>query len=240
MGQLDGKIALITGAGTGLGKGIAQAFIREGAKLVIASRNQQRLDAVANMLRSQGAANVLVIPTDITDEAQVIALFEKAVQEFGRLDILVNNAGIWEEAPIEDMSLEFWQRTIDVCLTGPFLCSREAMKIMKRQGGGRIINIGSIAALMPRVTSAHYSSAKLGLVALTKTLALAGRDYGISASCLHPGNIATAQMDGLEYEPMMAVDDLVMAVVTMAALPAHVNMLETVVLPVAQPFLGRG
>ena len=240
MGQLDGKIALITGAGTGLGKGTAQAFIREGAKLVIASRNQQRLDAAANMLRSQGAANVLVIPTDITDEAQVIALFEKTVQEFGRLDILVNNAGIWEEALIEDMSLECWQRTIDVCLTGPFLCSREAMKIMKRQGEGRIINIGSIAARMPRVTTAHYSSAKLGLVALTKTLALAGRDYGISAGCLHPGNIATAQMDGLEHEPMMAVDDLVMAVVTMAALPAHVNMLETVVLPVAQPFLGRG
>ncbi len=240
MGQLDGKIALITGAGTGLGKGTARAFIREGAKLVIASRNQQRLDATANELRSQWAATVLVIPTDITDEAQVIALFEKTVQEFGRLDILVNNAGIWEEALIEDMSLEFWQRTIDVCLTGPFLCSREAMKIMKRQGGGRIINIGSIAALMPRVTSAHYSSAKLGLVALTKTLALAGRDYGISASCLHPGNMATAQMDGMEHEPMMAVDDLVTAVVTMAALPPHVNMLETVVLPVAQPFLGRG
>ncbi len=240
MGQLDGKIALITGAGTGLGKGTAQAFIREGAKLVIASRNQQRLDATADELRSQGAATVLVIPTDITDEAQVIALFEKTVQEFGRLDILVNNAGIWEEALIEDMSLEFWQRTIDVCLTGPFLCSREAMKIMKRQGEGRIINIGSIAARMPRVTTAHYSSAKLGLVALTKTLALAGRDYGISAGCLHPGNMATAQMDGLEHEPMMAVDDLVMAVVTMAALPPHVNMLETVVLPVTQPFLGRG
>jgi NAD(P)-dependent dehydrogenase (short-subunit alcohol dehydrogenase family) len=114
------------------------------------------------------------------------------------------------------------------------------MKIMKRQGGGRIINIGSISAQMPRVNAAPYSCAKLGLVALTKTTALEGRDFGVVASCLHPGNVATAQMDGMSHEPMMAVDDLVSAVVAMAALPLHVNMLETIVLPVAQPYLGRG
>jgi NAD(P)-dependent dehydrogenase (short-subunit alcohol dehydrogenase family) len=237
--ELGGKVAIITGASAGIGKGIAQAFSREGVKVVIASRNQPALEAIADELRSQGAT-VLVVPTDVTNEAQIIALFERTMQEFGRLDILVNNAGIYEEAALDEISLATWQRTIDVNLTGPFLCSREAMKIMKRQGGGRIINIGSISAQMPRKNAAPYSCAKLGLVALTKTTALEGRDFGVVASCLHPGNVATAQMDDLSHEPMMAVEDIVSAVVTMVALPPQVNMLEAIVLPVAQLYLGRG
>lgn len=240
MKQLDGKVALVTGASAGIGTGITFSFAKEGAKLVIVARNQQKLDAVANQLRSQGAS-VISVPTDVTQEAQVITLFEKTMHEFGRLDILVNNAGIYKEASIEQTSLELWQRTLNSNLTGPFLCTREAMKIMKTQGGGRIINIGSISAQMPRANAVAYNCSKMGMVALTKTTALEGRAYGVMASCLHPGNVDTAQMSEVPtVEPVMAVDDLMKVVVTIASLPPHVNMLETIVLPVAQLYLGRG
>jgi NAD(P)-dependent dehydrogenase (short-subunit alcohol dehydrogenase family) len=243
MGQLEGKIALITGAGSGIGKGIARAFAREGAKLVLASRNKENLTATATELQAQ-VGTILVIPTDVTREVQVVALFEQTRQAFGRLDILVNNSGTFDGGPLEALSLEIWQKVIDVNLTGPFLCTREAMKIMKLQGGGRIINIGSISAQMPRLNSAPYTASKYGLVGLTRTTALEGRAFGISASCLHPGNTETerrAASDKAEdEEPMMTVDDLAMTVVTMAALPAYANMLEAIVLPVEQLYLGRG
>jgi len=240
MKQLEARIALVTGASSGIGRGIANAFANEGAKLVIAARNKQKLDAAAAELRSKGAI-VLSASTDVSQETQVITLFQKTMQEFGRLDILVNNAGIYEEAPLEQTSLAIWQRTLDIDLTGPFLCTREAMKIMKRQGGGRIINIGSICAQMPRPNAVSYNCAKIGLVALTKTTALEGRAFGVVASCLHPGNVATAQIPSSQSsEPLMAVDDVVKAVVAMAALPLHVNMLEAIVLPTVQPYLGRG
>lgn len=244
MSQLEGEIAIVTGGSSGIGKGIAQAFAREGAKLVIAARNREKLDATADELRSAGAV-VLSVPTDVTQEAQVVALFERTMEEFGRLDILVNNAGIClQEAPLEETSVEMWQRTLDVNLTGPFLCTREAMRIMKRQRAGRIINIGSIAAQMPRPNAAPYSCAKIGLVALTKTTALEGRAFGVVASCLHPGNTATAMEDGSRpdgsREPMIVVEDLTKVVVTVASLPLHVNMLQTIVLPTGQPYLGRG
>jgi NAD(P)-dependent dehydrogenase (short-subunit alcohol dehydrogenase family) len=212
--------------------------VREGAQIAMVARNQERLSAAADQLRRSGA-NVLSISADITQESQVVALFEKAMQEFGRIDILVNNAGIYEESPIDQMSLEMWQRTIDADLTAPFLCTREAMKIMKRQGGGRIINIGSIAAQMPRPKAVSYNCAKIGLVALTRTTALEGREFHVVASCVHPGNVATDQVTDPK-EPTMAIEDIAKAVVTIATLPLHVNMIETVVFPVAQPYLGRG
>jgi|SRR5208282_998216 len=240
MKQLDGKVALVTGASAGIGKGIANAFAKEGARLIIASRNKSKLDATANELISQGTT-VLSVPTDVTQETQVAALFEKIMQEFGRLDILVNNAGVYQEASLEETSLEVWRRTMDVNLTGPFLCSREAMKIMKTQRWGRIINIGSISAQMPRPNAAPYSCSKMGLIALTKTTALEGRAFGVIACIIHPGNVETAQMNELTTaEPVMAVDDLMKVVVTVAALPTHMNMLETIVLPVKQLYLGRG
>ena len=239
-GTLQDKVAVITGGGSGLGKATAVALGREGAGVVIASRDRDRLEAAARDIRSASAATVLAVPADVTDEAQVVNLFDRTVRAFGRLDILINNAGRWEEAAIDQMTLDCWRKTLDTCLTGPFLCTREAFKIMKSQGGGRIINIGSIAALSPRSTSAHYSSAKLGLVALTRATALAGREHGIVASCLHPGNMATAMMDGLEHEPMIAVADVASILVTMASLPLNTNMLDTIVFPTVQPFLGRG
>jgi len=237
--KLDGKVVVITGASTGIGRGIANAFAKEGAKTVLAARNEQRLKTVANELQSQGA-KVLAVQTDVSRESDVIALFEKTISEFGRVDILINNAGIFRAAPLDETSLEIWQRTIDVNLTGPFLCTREAMKIMKSQGGGRIINVGSISAQMPRPNAVAYSCSKAGLVSLTKTTALVGRNYGIVAGCIHPGNTNTEQMAETPNEPMMEVDDLVKAVLAMATLPPHVNMLEAIVLPATQLYLGRG
>jgi NAD(P)-dependent dehydrogenase (short-subunit alcohol dehydrogenase family) len=243
MGQLESKIALITGGGSGIGKGIARAFAGDGATLVLASRNQSHLDAAAGELRARGAT-VLVVPADVTDEAQVVALFERTTREFGRLDILVNNSGVFDGGPLEELSLETWRKVLDVNLTGPFLCSREAMKIMKRQGGGRIINIGSISAQMPRENSAPYAASKHGLVGLTKAAALEGRAYGVVVSCLHPGNVAAERRRNsdapMDHEPMMTVDELASAALTMAALPLHVNMLEAIVLPTTQLYLGRG
>jgi NAD(P)-dependent dehydrogenase (short-subunit alcohol dehydrogenase family) len=197
------------------------------------------LNVVADELRAQGGI-VLSVPTDISHEPEVVALFKMTMQEFGRLDILVNNAGIFHQASLEQTSLEIWQSTLDVDLTGPFLCTREAFKIMKGQGGGRIINIGSISAQMPRPNAAAYNCAKIALVALTKTTALEGRDCGVVASCIHPGNVNTEQMAETPNEPAMNVDDLVKAVMTMATMPANVNMLEAIVLPVVQQYLGRG
>ena len=243
MGRLEGKVAIITGAGTGIGKGIARAFAREGASLVVASRNEENLEATADELRPLGA-KVLVSPTDVTQEAQVVALFDQSVEEFGRLDILVNNSGVFDGGPLEELSLETWQAVLDVNLTGPFLCTREAMKIMKRQRGGRIINIGSISAQMPRMDSAPYTTTKHALVGLTKSTALEGREFGISAGCLHPGNVATERRDAsdapMDQEPMMTPDDLGTVAVAMAALPPYANMYESTVLPVEQLYLGRG
>ena len=243
MSQLNGKIAIITGGGSGIGKGIARAFAREGALLALASRNQEQLKATAGELRADGAT-VLVVPTDVTDEAQVIALFERTIGEFGRLDILVNNSGVFDGGPLEELSLATWRRVLDVNLTGPFLCSREAMKIMKPQGGGRIINIGSISAQMPRENAAPYAASKHGLVGLTKATALEGRAHGVVASCLHPGNVAAEWRQGndapMNQEPMLTPDELAAVAVTMAALPPHVNLLDAIVLPVEQLYLGRG
>ena len=242
VGRLADKTAIVTGGGFGIGKGIARAFAEEGARVVIASRNRHSLESTADEIRAQGAT-VLVAPTDVTDEAQVMALFERTVEEFGRLDILVNNAGAEGDGPLEELSLETWRRVIDTLLTGAFLCSREAMKVMKRQRAGRIINIGSIAAQMARMNAVPYVTAKHGLVGLTKATALEGRDYGVVASCLHPGLTATGRVppaSDIGEEQMMAPEDIASAAVTMAALPPNVNMLEAIVLPVVQPYLGRG
>jgi NAD(P)-dependent dehydrogenase (short-subunit alcohol dehydrogenase family) len=239
MDLLRDKVAIVTGASSGIGRGIADIFANEGAKLVLAARNQTKLERARDELRSKERGPIIAVPTDVGDEKEVIALFERTKSEFGRLDILVNNAGTGVTAPIEETTLEMWRKTLDTNLTGPFLCTREALKIMKPQGGGRIINIGSISAQVPRPNSVAYACSKRGLAALTRSTALEGRSYGVVASCLHPGNVAT-EMDPNPGEPFMAVKDFVNTVLTMATLPSHVNMLETIVLPVTQAYLGRG
>jgi NAD(P)-dependent dehydrogenase (short-subunit alcohol dehydrogenase family) len=243
MGQLDGKVTILTGAGTGIGKGMARAFAREGAPLILASRNRANLEETAAEIAHHGV-KVLVVPTDVTDEGQVAALFQRAISEFGRVDILINNSGAFDGGPLEELTLETWNKILAVNLTGPFLCARAAMPIMKQQGGGRIINIGSISAQMCRPNAAPYNTTKHGLVGLTKSIALEGRDYNVVCSALHPGNVMTerraASSKPQDAEPMMTVDELALTAVTMAALPLHVNVLEAIVLPTQQAYLGRG
>ena len=243
MGQLEGKISIITGGGTGIGLGIARAFVKEGAKVVLAARNLPRLEEAANELQGLGGT-VEVVPTDVTQEAEVQSLFSKTMNTFGRLDIQVNNSGAFDGGPIDEITLETWNKVIGVNLTGVFLCTREAMRIMKKQKGGRIINIGSISSRMPRMNSAPYTSSKHAIIGLTKSTALEGRPYGISAGALHPGNVevewrakSTTSMD---QESMMTPDDIAVAALAMAVLPPYVNMLDTTVLPVEQLYVGRG
>ncbi len=243
MGQLSERIAVITGASTGIGKSIALAYAAEGAKVVLSARNSERLEAVAGVIRNRGG-NVLAVPTDVTIEEEVIHLFQKALKAFGRLDILVNSAGITSRTPTDELSLKEWKNVLDVNLNGAFLCSREALKIMKSQRSGRIINIGSISAKVPRPNTAPYTTSKFALEGLTRSLALDGRSYGIAVSILHPGNTATQLWQGNEEqarkEGMMSPDVLARVAVMMAALPPEVNMLESILLPVSMPFLGRG
>lgn len=243
MGVLEGKVTILTGAGTGIGKGIARAFVREGAPLVLASRNQTNLEQTAEELAGDGV-QTLVVPTDVTSEGDVKALFEKTMSTFGRVDVLINNSGVFDGGPIDELSLEAWQKVLAVNLTGPFLCAREAMKIMKAQGGGRIINIGSISAQMCRPNASPYNTTKHGLVGLTKSIALEGRDYNVVGSMLHPGNVLTERRAASDRpqddEPMMTVDELALTAVTMASLPLHVNVLEAIVLPTQQKYIGRG
>ena len=243
MGQLEGKISIITGGGTGIGLGIARAFVKEGAKVVLAARNLPRLEEAANELQGLGGT-VEVVPTDVTQEAEVQSLFSKTMNTFGRLDIQVNNSGAFDGGPIDEITLETSNKVIGVNLTGVFLCTREAMRIMKKQKGGRIINIGSISSRMPRMNSAPYTSSKHAVIGLTKSTALEGRPYGISAGALHPGNVevewrakSTTSMD---QESMMTPDDIAVAALAMAVLPPYVNMLDTTVLPVEQLYVGRG
>lgn len=243
MGKLDGKVALVTGANQGIGKGIARGLAAEGAVLVLTARGAEKLKQAADELGGT-ETSVLAVPADVTDESQVQALFRKTLERFGRLDILVNNAGAFDGGPLDELSVETWDNVLAVNLRGPFLCTREAMRIMKRQRAGRIINIGSISAQRVRPHSAPYSASKHGLWGLTQVTALEGREFGISCSCLHPGNTMVERRQGStkveDQEPMMTIDELAQAAVLMATLPPHVNMLEAIVLPVGQLYVGRG
>lgn len=243
MGKLDGQVALITGGNKGIGKGIAQGLAAEGAKLALTARGEAELRRTADELTATGA-QVLAVAADVTDETQVIDLFRRVHEHFGRLDLLVNNAGAFDGGPISELSLATWEKVMAVNLRGPFLCTREAMRIMKAQKAGRIINIGSISAQRVRPNSAPYSTSKHGLWGLTQVTALEGRDFGISCGCLHPGNTLVERRVGSakkeDDEPMMSTAELAQAAVCMATLPPHVNFLEAIVLPVGQLYVGRG
>ncbi len=243
MTKLSSKVVLVTGATRGIGKGIARGLATEGASLVLTARGEADLHSVAGELAT-GGNPVLAVPADVTDEAEVRRLFARTMEHFGRLDVLVNNAGAFDGGPLDELSVEAWDKVLAVNLRAPFLCTREAFRIMKRQGSGRIINIGSISAQRVRPHSAPYSASKHGLWGLTQVTALEGREYGISCGCLHPGNVLVErrQTSGKreDEEPMMTVEELAEAALVMATLPAHVNMLEAIVLPVGQLYVGRG
>ncbi|HEY6332465.1 MAG TPA: SDR family oxidoreductase [Blastocatellia bacterium] len=242
MGKLTGKIALITGASRGIGRGLAEAFAAEGASLILTARSRESLGELASGLKSEGA-EVLAVPADVTVEQDVDRLFTEGMDRFTRLDILVNNAGVFDGGPLDRMSVETWDKVIAVNLRGPFLCTRQAMRIMKQQLSGRIINIGSIAAQRVRPFSAPYSTSKHGLWGLTQVTALEGREFGITCGCLHPGNTEVetlAEERRTNGEPVMRAEDLAQAAVAMASLPAGINFLEAIVLPVNQLYIGRG
>jgi NAD(P)-dependent dehydrogenase (short-subunit alcohol dehydrogenase family) len=243
MGQLAGHVVVITGANRGIGKRVAEVFAEQGARIAICARDAVKLDAVAAELRSRGA-EVLHRMADVTDEQAVSDLFDAIIERFGRLDILVNNAGAFDSGRLDELTLKAWNNVIGACLTGAFLCSRAAFRIMKQQGGGRILNIGSISAQRPRDNSAPYASAKAGLWGLTQATAIDGRPFGIVCGCLHPGNVRVGRSEHagrfLENEPEMDPDTIARAALAMVTVPPDVNFLEAIVLPRDQLYLGRG
>ena len=250
MGSLDGKVAIVTGGGSGIGKGIASLYAREGCNVVIAGRSMERLSAAAKELQAGAGsgARVVSVQADVTDEKQVQSLFSQTMAQFKRLDILVNNAGIVEGGRVDLLTADRWDRVIGVNVTGAFLCLREAFKIMKDAGGGRIINIGSISAQRPRTHSAAYTTSKYAIWGLTNAAALDGREFGIAVSCIHPGNTmverraTTRSGAGRDEgpEPMMSAEHVARTALLMATLPPDINMLEAIILPVQQTYLGRG
>ena len=243
MSKLDGKVVVVTGANQGIGKQIARLFASEGARLSLCARNVDKLDATAAEFEADGF-DVLAKQTDVTDEDSVRSLFAATQERFGRVDILVNNAGAFDGGRLDEVSLEGWNNVIGACLTGTFLCSREAFRIMKAQAGGRILNIGSISAQRPREGSTPYAAAKFGVWGLTQATAIDGRPFGILCSCLHPGNVLVERRedsgDESDREPMMSRETIANAALAMMTLPDDVNFLEAIVLPRDQLYLSRG
>jgi NAD(P)-dependent dehydrogenase (short-subunit alcohol dehydrogenase family) len=241
MRQLDGKVAIVTGASRGIGKAISIGLAEQGANLVLAARTISDLKKTQEAIINCGVM-AEVVPTDVTDEQQIEKIFKRTMERFGRLDILVNNAGVFIDEPIDQMSTETWDRVLAIMLRAPFICTRAAFRIMKNQGGGRIINIGSISAQRVRPNTAPYNCAKFGLVGLTHTTALAGRPFGITCGCLHPGFTGDLEKNAAREnpEPMMSFQETAATAVYMACQPPDVNILEIIQLPREQPYLGRG
>ena len=244
MNQLANKVALVTGAGRGIGRAIALALAGEGAKLILTSRTVGPLQATAEDSAALSSATAIAHAADVADEEQVEALFARIQADFGRLDLLVNNAGAFDGGPLDQLSAESWDRVINTNLRGPFLCTRGALRIMKPQQSGRIINVGSIAAHRVRPQTAPYAASKHGLWGLTQVTALEGREYGVTCCCLQPGNVAVERRQHStkleDDEPMMTPEDIARVALLMALLPPHVEMLEATVLPPRQAYVGRG
>lgn len=247
------KIALITGAGSGIGRAIAIQLYNDGYAIVLAGRRREALEETACLAGAE-AGRVLVGPCNVAKAEDVTSLFEETSARFGRLDLLFNNAGIFTPAAsIEDVSLEHWQAAVDVNLTGAFLCTREAFRLMKRQQprGGRIINNGSISAHVPRPRSATYTATKHAISGLTKVSSLDGRQYDIACGQIDIGNASTDMTQKMQkgilqangtvaVEPTMDVEHVARAVSYMASLPLDANVQFMTVMATNMPFVGRG
>ena len=248
-----GKVAIVTGAGTGIGKHSALALLNEGYAVAIAGRREEALSStVADA--GNAADRMLPVPTDVTDPDAVKSLFAKTMDAFGRLDVLFNNAGTGAPAVLlEELTYEQWTTVVNVNLTGSFLCTQEAIKIMKEQvpQGGRIINNGSISAQMPRPNSAPYTATKHAITGLTKSTSLDGRKYNIACGQIDIGNAATEMTERMSegiiqasgekmVEPRMHVDNVARSVVFMAGLPLDANVQFITVMATAMPYIGRG
>jgi NAD(P)-dependent dehydrogenase (short-subunit alcohol dehydrogenase family) len=252
MGTHD-RVAVVTGAGTGIGKSVAHALLRDGYRVVLAGR---RMEPLQQAIADSGVdkSRALAAATDVGDPQSVKALFDATVKAFGRLDVLFNNAGIGAPAiPIEELSYEQWKAVVDTNLTGPFLCTQQAVRIMKHQTprGGRIINNGSISAYAPRPHSSPYTSTKHAISGLTKSTSLDGRPFDIACSQIDIGNAATEMTDRMAkgvlqangemaVEPRMDVAHVGSAVLYMANLPLDANVQFMTVMATKMPYVGRG
>ena len=245
------KVAVVTGAGSGIGKAVAQAFGRDGYGVVLAGRRANALDAVAALI----GANALAVATDVTDPKSVAALFAAAKQKFGRVDVVFNNAGTGAPGTInlEDLTIEQWKSVVDTNLSGVFYCMQQAFRIMKAQTpmGGRIINNGSISAHAPRPNSAPYTSTKHAVTGLTKSGSLDGRKYDIAVGQIDIGNAGTDMTEKMKTgmpqangsmapEPTMDVENVARTVLYMASLPLEANVQFVTVMATKMPFIGRG
>jgi NAD(P)-dependent dehydrogenase (short-subunit alcohol dehydrogenase family) len=253
-GAGNGKIALVTGASSGIGRAVSIGLQAAGYSVVLAGRRAEELEKTATAASSKEGGTVLAVPADVSRQESVKALFAKVGEVFGRLDVLFNNAGTSGRAtPIEDLTLEQWNKVVGVNLTGAFLCAQEAIRIMKAQQprGGRIINNGSISAYAPRPNSAPYTATKHAMTGLTKCISLDGRRYDIACGQIDIGNAATEmtermaqgvpQADGtLKQEPRMNVKHVVDAVVYMANLPLDANVQFMTLMATTMPLIGRG
>ena len=247
------RVAVVTGAGSGIGRAVALELLREGYAVSLAGRRAQNLERVRAEAGSHGE-RALALPTDVRDPVAVRALFATTVSTFGRLDLLFNNAGVNAPGiPLEDLDYESWRSVLDTSVTGAFLCSQEAFKIMKAQDprGGRIVNNGSISAHVPRPNSAAYTAAKHAVTGLTRSTSLDGRKYDIACGQIDIGNAATPMTARLKQgvpqangsiaaEPTMDVDNVARAVLFMASLPPDANVQFMTVMATTMPFIGRG
>ena len=243
-------MALITGGGSGIGRASALALAEEGYAVVLAGRRAELLKETA----AEAAGEALAVPADVSDPASIRDLFARAKEAFGRLDLLFNNAGIGAPAvPLEELSYEQWTGVVAVNLTGVFVCTQEAFRIMKDQDprGGRIINNGSVSAHVPRPHSAPYTATKHALTGLTRSTSLDGRKYGIACGQIDIGNAATHMTERMQsglpqahgqdmVEPRMHVDNVARAIVYMAGLPLDANVQFITVMATTMPYIGRG
>ncbi len=249
----DDRVAIVTGAGTGIGRAVALALLGDGYRVALAGRRREPLEETASAVASS-ADRALVVPTDVSDPASVAALFAQTRATFGRLDVLFNNAGLGAPAiPLEDLTYEQWRAVVDVNLTGAFLCTQAAFRLMKDQTprGGRIINNGSISAHVPRPNSAPYTATKHAITGLTKSTALDGRKYDIACGQIDIGNAATPMTERMSAgvpqangtvaaEPTMDVEHVAQAVLYMANLPLEANVQFMTVMATKMPYIGRG
>lgn len=247
------KVALVTGAGTGIGRAVCHALLDDGYAVVLAGRRAEPLQETVDLAGADAAA-CLCVPTDVGKPQQVAELFAQAEQAFGRLDLLFNNAGSFTPGvPMEELSYEQWQATVDVNLTGPFLCAQQAIRMMKAQTpkGGRIINNGSISAHTPRPFSAPYTSTKHAITGLTKSISLDCRQHNIACGQIDIGNAATPMTKAMPKgvpqangervaEPVMDVNHVAQAVLQMASLPLDTNVQFMTIMATTMPYIGRG
>lgn len=247
------KVAIVTGAGSGIGKAVALAFLKDGYHVALAGRRKDALEATIKEAGKNGS-NGVAVPTDVSDAAAVKNLFKTARDKFGRVDVLFNNAGVNAPGvPLEDLTVEQWKTVVDINLTGMFFCIQEAFRVMKDQDprGGRIINNGSISAHAPRPNSAPYTSTKHAVTGLTKSASLDGRKYDIACGQIDIGNAMTElaarmakgvpQADGsIKPEAMMDVREVASAVLYMASMPLDTNVQFMTIMATKMPFVGRG